>query len=66
MRKQDLGEQTRKRSERQSHKLSKRLSKGEKRNAKRMATVATVYTIQPFVRQPEDIVAVLPRKDASW
>ncbi|HIC15490.1 MAG TPA: ISKra4 family transposase, partial [Gemmatimonadetes bacterium] len=59
MRKQDLREQTRKKAERQSHKLSKRLSKGEKRNAKRMATVATVYSIQPFVRQPEDIVAEL-------
>ena len=59
MRKQDLREQTRKRADRQSHKLSKRLSKGEKRNAKRMATVAAVYGIEPFVRQPQDIVAEL-------
>ena len=37
-------------------KLSKRLSKGEKKNAKRMATVAAVYTVAPFVRNAEDIV----------
>jgi len=59
MRNQDLREQTRKRAARQAHKLSKRLSKGEKRNAKRMATVAAVYSIDPFVREPQDIVAEL-------
>jgi len=37
--------------------MGTRLSKGEKKNAKRMATVATVYTIAPFVRKPEDLVA---------
>jgi len=59
MRTEDLREQTRKRAQRQAHKLSKRLCRGEKRNAKRMATVATVYGIHPFVRQPQDIVAEL-------
>ncbi len=59
MRTEDLREQTRKKALGQSHKLSKRLSRGEKRNAKRMATVAAVYDIDPFIRQPADIVAEL-------
>jgi hypothetical protein len=57
MRRQDLREQTRKAAMEREHKMSTRLSKGEKKNAKRMATVATVYTIAPFVRKPEDLVA---------
>ena len=57
MRRQDLREQTRKAAMEREHKMATRLSKGEKKNAKRMATVATVYTIAPFVRQPEDLVA---------
>ena len=57
MRMQDLREQTRKAAMARKHKMSARLSKGEKKNAKRMATVATVYTIAPFVRKPEDLLA---------
>jgi len=56
MRIQDLREQTRKAAEARTHKMGTRLSKGEKKNAKRMATVAAVYTIAPFVRTPEDLV----------
>jgi len=56
MRREDLREPTRKAAERKRQKLSKRLAKGEKRNAKRMATVASVYAIDPFVRTPEQIV----------
>jgi hypothetical protein len=36
--------------------MGTRLSKGEKKNAKRMATVAAVYTIAPFVRTPEELI----------
>jgi len=36
-----------------------RLGKGEKRNKKRMATVATVRTHEPRVRTPEEVVASL-------
>jgi hypothetical protein len=32
------------------------LSKGEKKNAKRIATVAATYSVQPFVRKPEAII----------
>jgi len=57
MRTKDLREQTRKAAKARAHKMGKRLSKGEKKNAKRMATVATVYTVAPFQRTPEDVVA---------
>ncbi len=57
MRTEDLREQTRKAAKARKHKMGARLSKGEKKNAKRMATVATVYTIAPFVRKPQDLVA---------
>ena len=41
-------------AEKRKQKMGKRLSKGEKKNAKRMATV---YTTEPFVRAPEDLIA---------
>lgn len=56
MRTRDLREQTRKAALKRKHKMGARLSKGEKKNAKRMATVAAVYTIAPFVRKPEDLI----------
>jgi hypothetical protein len=59
MRREDLREATRKKAAATQHKFQTRLSKGEKRNAKRMATVAAVYSIAPHVRQPEDVVRVL-------
>jgi hypothetical protein len=54
---QDLREQTRKAAKARKHKMAARLSKGEKKNAKRMATVATVYTIAPLVREPEELIS---------
>jgi len=56
MRTQDLREQTRKAAMERTHKMGARLSRGEKKNAKRMATVAAVYTIMPFVRRPEELI----------
>ena len=54
---EDLKPETRKRAEQQQQqKLKTRLRKGEKRNAKRMATVAAVYTLKPWIRQPSDII----------
>jgi hypothetical protein len=55
----DLRELTRKAAEKRRHKLEKRLSKGEKRHAKRMATVAAVYTVAPHVREPEQVARAL-------
>ena len=56
MRLEDLREPTRKAAKKRKHHLDKRLSPGEKRNAKRMATVAAVYTIVPHLRTPEQVV----------
>ncbi len=53
----DLRENTRKAAEKRRSKMQKRLSKGEKKNAKRMATVAAVYTTDPFQRSPEDLIS---------
>jgi len=65
MRKEHLREQTRKAAEAEKHRLSKRLSKGEKHHRKRMATVASVYTVAPWLRSAEDILAELhPVEDA--
>jgi hypothetical protein len=57
MRPEDLREHTRKAARAATQKMETRLSKGEKRNRKRMATVAAVYTVMPHVRQPEDLIA---------
>jgi hypothetical protein len=66
MRPEDLREATRRAAAVGTHKLTKRLSPGEKRSRKRMAQVAAVYTIAPFVRQAEDIVRDLgPVRDSA-
>lgn len=57
MRHEDLKEATRLKAETSEHKLSKRISRGEKRNAKRMATVAALYSIDEFVRKPEQVAS---------
>jgi len=46
----------RKKAEATTHKLKARLSKGEKRNRKRMATVASVYEVAPHVRTAGQIM----------
>jgi len=54
-----LREATRKAAEAEVHKLGGRLSPGEKKNRKRRATVAAVYSVAPFIRTSEDILADL-------
>jgi hypothetical protein len=56
MRPEGLREATRKAAEREQQKMKTRLSAGEKRNRKRMATVAAVYSIEPHPRRPETIM----------
>ena len=56
MRRQDLRETTRKAAEASKHKLKTRLSRGEKRNRKRMATVASVYEVDPYWRTAEQVM----------
>jgi len=66
MHKQDLSKATRKASESRKSKLDTRTSKGEaKRGHKRMATVAAVYTVAPFVRTPDEVIAGLKRVRAA-
>jgi hypothetical protein len=55
----DLREATRMAVLQREPHLKHRLSKGEKKNAKRMAAVAAVYTTAPFVRTAEQIVREL-------
>jgi hypothetical protein len=62
MRKEGLREATRKSAEGATHKKQTRLSKGEKRNRKRMATVAAVYDVAPHQRTPESILGETERK----
>jgi hypothetical protein len=57
MRHEDLREATRKAAARAGPKRPARLSSGEKRQRKRMATVASVYTVAPYVRSPEAVMS---------
>ena len=59
MRKEALRAQTRKAAEAGAPKLRTRLSTGEKRHRTRMATVASVYSIAPYVRRADDLVREL-------
>ena len=52
---QDLREPTRKAAQNEAETLDKHQRPGEKRHAKRMATVAAVYTVNPHVRTPEQV-----------
>ena len=63
MRHEDLREGTRRAAERGGRKLETRLTPGEKSNRKRMAQVATVYSIAPFPRGPADILHSLRNAD---
>jgi len=55
MRPEGLRAATRKASEKAQNKLKKRLTPGEKKDRKRMAQVASVYTIAPHIRTAEEI-----------
>jgi hypothetical protein len=56
MRQEDLRAATKKAASEQEKKLQTRLSQGEKRNRKRMAQVATVYTVKSHPRTAESIM----------
>jgi hypothetical protein len=62
MRQEDLREATRKAAQSASPKRKTRLSPGEKRQRKRMATVASVYTVAPYVRRPESVMHPEPEE----
>jgi hypothetical protein len=56
MRQADLRPATQKAAKSSKHKKQTRLSRGEKRNRKRMATVASVYDIVPHNRSADSII----------
>ncbi len=58
MRQSDLRASTQKALQTARHKKQTRLSKGEKRNRKRMATVASVYDIESHVRSAGSILGL--------
>lgn len=59
MRTEDLREATRQAAEQSQPKLEKRLSSGEKANRKRMATVATVYSLVAQPRTASEVMKEL-------
>jgi hypothetical protein len=56
MHEEDLREATAKAAEKARGKKKTRLSPGEKKQRKRMATVASVYSVPTYIRQPTDII----------
>jgi hypothetical protein len=56
MRHADLRDATRRAAETTPRRLETRLTSGEKKNRKRMAQVATVYTLAPWVRTAADVL----------
>ncbi|MBN1611301.1 MAG: hypothetical protein JW940_32005 [Polyangiaceae bacterium] len=66
MRKEDLRPATQQAAAKSKPKLETRLSSGEKRNRKRMAEVAAIYSVAPFPRTPMDVVHGLrPVRDVA-
>jgi hypothetical protein len=66
VRHEDLRPATKKAAAKAKRKLGTRLTKGEKRNRKRMAQVAAVYTVPRWTRTPIDILHELrPLRDAT-
>lgn len=63
MRYDGLREATQRAADKGRPALKTRLTKGEKRNRKRMAQVAAVYTIASDVRSPADVIASLWRDE---
>lgn len=59
MRPEDLRPATRKAAEAMPRRLRTRLAPGEKSSRKRMATVATIYTLAPWPRTPADVLHTL-------
>jgi hypothetical protein len=60
-----LREPTRRKAAAASRKLQTRLAKGEKPNAKRMAQVATVYSVAPYERTTADVLHGLTKRDPA-
>jgi len=60
MRPEDLREATQRAAATRAKIFTARLRSGRRPHAKRMASVAAIYTIEPFVRTPEEILPEFP------
>ena len=60
MRPEDLREPTKRAAEARAKTFTARLGSGRQLHAKRMASVAAIYTIAPFVRTPEEVLPASP------
>lgn len=65
MRHEDLRPATREHAKLKVNKLETRLSKGEKSHRKRMAQVASVYSVAHWPRRAEDVIHLLRDKDVE-
>ncbi len=66
MLREHLRPETRKAAESTPRRLRTRLTKGEKRHRKRMAQVASLYSVAPYVRTVQDVLADLrPVREAA-
>jgi len=65
MRHEDLREATRLAAEKKVKRLETRLAPGEKKNRKRMAQVATVYSVAPWPRTAADILRKPTEQDTT-
>lgn len=61
MRPEDLREPTQRAAAGRAKTFTARLGSGRRLHAKRMASVAAIYTVEPFVRTPEEILPESPR-----
>lgn len=61
MRPEGLRDATRKAAEKRVRTYESRLTPGQKQNAKRMASVAAVYTTKPYERTPEEVLPKGPK-----
>ena len=64
MRDDGLRAVTKAKAEKSTTKMRTRLARGEKANRKRIAQVASIYTIERFCRTPEEVVDELARRQA--
>jgi len=65
MQPEDLREPTQRAAAARAKTFTARLGSGRRLHAKRMASVAAIYTVQPFVRTPEEILPESPRQQTG-
>lgn len=62
---EDLRERTQRAAAARAKTFTARLGSGRRLHAKRMASVAAIYTVEPFVRTPEQILPASPRQETG-